>query len=112
VPLDVGAREHEPAESAGLNRRFHGTRALAKARLEYADGVTEDIVWKNGEEFADYVRPYEVPGSKSAGELLTSGQVRWFAIVPKRQEEIRRIILESFNNQVAPTFVALTAQTE
>jgi putative heme-binding domain-containing protein len=84
----------------------------AKARLEYADGVTEDIVWKNGEEFADYVRPYEVPGSKSAGELLTSGQVRWFAIVPKRQEEIRRIILESFNNQVAPTFVALTAQTE
>jgi putative membrane-bound dehydrogenase-like protein len=84
----------------------------AKARLLYADGRSEEIIWKNGEEFADYVRPYEVPGSKSAGDLLNVGQLRWFAIVPKRSAEIRSIVLESFDNQIAPTFVAMTAQFE
>jgi len=84
----------------------------AKARLEYADGQTEEIIWKNGEEFADYVRPYEVPGSHSVGGLTEAGQLRWFAIVPKRQVQIRKISLESFNNHVAPTFVAMTAQVE
>jgi hypothetical protein len=84
----------------------------AKARLEYADGGAEEVVWRNGEEFADYVRPYEVPGSKSAGDLLNTGQLRWFALVPKRNAEIRRITLESFDNRLAPTFVAMTAQFE
>jgi hypothetical protein len=84
----------------------------AKARLLYADGRSEEIIWKNGEEFADYVRPYEVPGSKSAGDLLNVGQLRWFAIVPKRSAEIRSMVLESFDNQIAPTFVAMTAQFE
>jgi putative membrane-bound dehydrogenase-like protein len=84
----------------------------AKAHLEYADGQAEDIIWKNGEEFADYVRPYEVPGSHSVGGLTDAGQLRWFAIVPKRQAQIKKIVLESFNNHVAPTFVAMTAQVE
>jgi putative membrane-bound dehydrogenase-like protein len=85
---------------------------VAKATLVYADGQKEEVVWKNGEQFADYVRPYEVPGSKAVSSLLTSGQLRWFSIVPKLQVEIRKIILESFNNHVAPTFVAMTAQVE
>jgi putative membrane-bound dehydrogenase-like protein len=84
----------------------------ARASLEYADGQKEEIVWKNGEEFADYVRPYEVPGSRSVGGLTDAGQLRWFAIVPKRQVQINKITLESFNNHVAPTFVAMTAQIE
>ena len=94
----------------GLAGRFvaDSTGAVAGG----TDGQTEEITWKNGEEFADYVRPYEVPGSHSAGDLLDAGQVRWFAIVPKRRVEIRKIILESFNNQVAPTFIAMTAQVE
>src|SRR4030095_10963730 len=70
---------------------------VAKAILTYADGQKEEIVWKNGEEFADYVRPYEVRGSKSVSHLLTSGQLRWFSIVPKRKEEIRSITLESLD---------------
>lgn len=84
----------------------------AKARLEYADGQSEEIVWKNGEEFADYTRPYEVPGSRSVGGLTDAGQLRWFTIVPKHTAEIRKITLESFNNHIAPTFVAMTAETE
>jgi hypothetical protein len=85
---------------------------VAKATLVYADGQKEEVVWRNGEQFADYVRPYEVPGSKSVSSLLTSGQLRWFSIAPKRQAEIQKIVLESFNNHVAPTFVAMTAQVE
>ncbi len=84
----------------------------AKARLEYTDGQTEEITWKNGDEFADYTRPYEVPGSRSVGGLTDSGQLRWFTIVPKHHGEIKKITLESFNNHLAPTFVAVTAQTE
>jgi putative membrane-bound dehydrogenase-like protein len=84
----------------------------AKAQIVYADGKTEEIVWRNGEEFADYIRPYEVPGSKGAGDLLNAGQLRWFSIEPKRKVEIQKIFLESFDNQVAPTFVAMTAQVE
>ena len=84
----------------------------ARARLEYADGESEEIIWKNGEEFADYVRPYEVPGSRSVGGLTDAGQLRWFTIIPSRQAEIKKIVLSSFNNHLAPTFVAVTAQTE
>ncbi len=84
----------------------------AKARLEYVDGTHEEVVWKNGEEFADYIRPCEVPGSKYASDLLNAGQLRWFALVPQRQVEIKKIILESFDNHIAPTFVAMTAQVE
>jgi len=84
----------------------------AMARIEYADGESEEITWKNGEEFADYTRPYEVPGSRSVGGLTDAGQLRWFTIVPKHQAEITKIVLESFNNHIAPTFVAVTAQTE
>jgi putative membrane-bound dehydrogenase-like protein len=84
----------------------------AKARLEYADGKKEEIIWKNGEEFADYMRPYEVPGSRSVGGLTEAGQLRWFAIVPKRQAVIKQITLESFNNHLAPTFVSMTAQVD
>jgi hypothetical protein len=84
----------------------------ARARIEYADGQIEQVTWNNGEEFADYVRPYEVPGSKSAGDLLNVGQLRWFSLSPQRAVEIRKIVLESFDNRVAPTFVAVTAQVE
>jgi hypothetical protein len=83
-----------------------------KATLHYADGQSEEVVWKNGEEFADYVRPYEVPGSKSAADLLTTGQLRWFTLAPRRMVEIDKVVLESFDNNIAPTFVAMTAQVE
>ena len=49
---------------------------------------------------------------RSVGGLTDAGQLRWFAIVPKRQAQIKKIVLESFNNHVAPTFVAMTAQVE
>jgi hypothetical protein len=46
------------------------------------------------------------------GGLTEAGQLRWFAIVPKRQAVIKQITLESFNNHLAPTFVSMTAQVD
>jgi hypothetical protein len=82
----------------------------AKATIVYENNETEEVTWKNGEVFADYARPYDVPGSKAVPDLTTSGQLRWFSIAPKQKTRIRKVVLESFNNHLAPTFVAVTAQ--
>ncbi|HKX63239.1 MAG TPA: PVC-type heme-binding CxxCH protein [Verrucomicrobiae bacterium] len=84
----------------------------AKATIVYENDETEEVTWKNGEVFADYARPYDVPGSKAVSDLTTSGQLRWFSIVPKQKKAIRKVVLESFNNHLAPTFVAVTAQKD
>jgi hypothetical protein len=84
--------------------------AVAKAKLLYVDGQTEEIVFHNGQEFADYVRQVEVPGSTYAPNILADGQLRWFTLTPKRNVLIRKIVLESYDTHVAPTFVAMTAQ--
>jgi putative membrane-bound dehydrogenase-like protein len=82
----------------------------ARLVLKYTDGVTEEIILKNGEQFADYARQIDVPGSKYAPDLVAHGQLRWFTVAPKRQVEIKTLVIESYNNHLAPTFVALTAQ--
>jgi hypothetical protein len=41
---------------------------------------------------------------------LVDGQLRWFTLEPKRPTKIERLTIESFNNHLAPVFVALTAQ--
>jgi putative heme-binding domain-containing protein len=82
----------------------------AKATIVYENNETEEVTWKNGEVFADYARPYDVPGSKAVSDLTTSGQLRWFSVVPKKKAKISKVVLESFNNHLAPTFVAVTAQ--
>lgn len=83
-----------------------------KATLFYDDGAQEELVWKNGVEFADYIRPHEVPGSKPAPDVTTSGQLRWFSFQPGRQKKVARIALESFDNHLAPVFIAVTAQAK
>lgn len=83
---------------------------VAKVTLHYADGKTEDLILKNGQEFADYNGRAEVPGSKEAPGLVRYGQVRWFSKPVARRERIERISIESFDNAVAPTFVAITAE--
>ena len=42
--------------------------------------------------------------------LLRRGQVRWFTKPLHHHAAIQKIALESFDNSVAPTFVAITAE--
>jgi putative membrane-bound dehydrogenase-like protein len=86
---------------------------VAKVTVRYAGGgQSEEITLKNGQEFADWNGFSNVPGSKSAADLITHGQVRWFTKPLKYPDDvIQSITLESFDNAVAPGFVAITAET-
>ncbi len=57
-------------------------------RLHYAGGATEDIPLYNGEQFADYIRRVDVPGSKFAFNL-SGRQIRYFAVTPQKRRPDR-----------------------
>ncbi len=80
------------------------------ARLRYADGTTEDHPLRDGVEFADYIRPFNVPGSKLAFRLRGQ-QVRYFSILPKRSERIEQIDLVKGTDATAPIVMAITVET-
>jgi len=80
--------------------------------LTYADGKTEDHEWKNGVEFADYVRRVDVPGSKFAF-ALRGQQMRYLSVTPKRSGEVvKSIELRKGTDQSAPVVMAVTIETE
>ena len=83
---------------------------VAKVTLRFAGGSVEEMVLKNGVEFADYIGAFDVPGSKEASDLVQRGQLRWFSKEVNSRDVLERISLESFNNSVAPLFVGLTAE--
>ncbi|HVW00354.1 MAG TPA: PVC-type heme-binding CxxCH protein, partial [Planctomycetaceae bacterium] len=80
-------------------------------RLHYADGKQEDHPLKNGEEFADYIRRVDVPGSKFAFALRTQ-QIRYLSITPKRHETIETIELVKGADRSAPIVMAVTVESE
>ncbi|MBA4148102.1 MAG: ThuA domain-containing protein [Verrucomicrobia bacterium] len=83
----------------------------AKVTVHYEGGETEEFILKNGQEIADYNGKFDVPGSHAAEGLVDGGQVRWFSKDLKKQGKIKKISLESFDNQLAPTFISITAET-
>ena len=83
---------------------------VAKIAVTHADGQTEEFVLKNGVEVADYNGSQDVPGSVAAPGLLLHGQVRTFSRALQGRAPVQKIAIESYNNAVAPTFVAITAE--
>ena len=91
----------------------HKDKPVVKATIRYAGGDSEELIFKNGVEIADYIgsgNNFDVPGSKAVPGLVRSGQVRYFSKNLKKSAMIDRIELESFNNEIAPTFVGLTVE--
>jgi hypothetical protein len=83
-----------------------------KVSFQYADGQSETLILQDAVEFSDWVRRVDVKGSKYVDllEKGARGQVRWFTMCPKRKDAvIERISLESYDNHLAPTFLAMTA---
>jgi uncharacterized protein len=78
-------------------------------RLHYADGQTEDHPLKNGEQFADYIRRVDVPGSQFAFGLQ-GRQVRYLAVQPQRQGPIKQIEFVKGPDDSAPVIVAVTIE--
>jgi len=85
---------------------------VVKVTVYYAGGETEELVLKNGDEFADYIAEIDVPGSKGTRGLVKENQLRTFSKDLKKGGVIEKIVLESFANGVAPTIVAISAELE
>lgn len=88
-------------------------KPIVKWTWKFADGASEEHVLHNGVEFADWIGHFDVPGSEFVEGALAQGswgQLRRFAVAPKNVKLVQSIVLESFDNELAPTFVALTAE--
>ncbi len=87
---------------------------VARVTVHYAGGDPEEILLRNGVEFADYIRKVDVPGSEALedlDQLLMQGrQVRYFVKALKHPGTVESITLASYSNEVAPTFVGITAE--
>lgn len=79
-------------------------------RLHYADGQTEDHSLKNGEEFADYIRRVDVPGSKFVS-MLRGQQIRYLSVLPNRPTAIKEIELIKGPDSTAPVIMAVTVES-
>jgi uncharacterized protein len=78
-------------------------------RLRYSDKSVEDHPLRNGVEFADYIRPIDVPGSKLAFRLRGQ-QLRYLSILPRRSEPIESIELVKGPDGTAPIVMAVTVE--
>jgi type 1 glutamine amidotransferase len=89
-------------------------KPAAKVTVHFAGGATEEIELRNGVEIADCGNRADVPGSealKDIGSLLMNGrQIRYFAKALTKQGVVEKLTLASFNNEIAPTFVCITAE--
>jgi putative membrane-bound dehydrogenase-like protein len=85
-----------------------GTVSLI-VRLHYEDGKTEDHRLRNGVHFADYIRRVDVPGSEFAFSLH-GRQLRYLAVVPKRQSKIQKIEFVKGPDDTAPLIMAVTVE--
>jgi type 1 glutamine amidotransferase len=88
-----------------------GTPAM-KVIIQFADGTNEEHVLKNGEHFADTFTRADVPMSVDAGDFTRRGQLRYFALNLKKKAALAKIILESYDTDLVPCTVAITAGSE
>ena len=86
----------------------------ARITAHFAGGEKEEFILRNGVEIADYIGRYDVPGSEALDkldDLLNQGrQLRYFARPLTKRGTVEKLTLASYANEVAPTFVAITAE--
>jgi len=82
-----------------------------KVVVLFADGTREEFILKNGEHFADYNGRAAVPLSADAGDLVRRGQLRYFGLNLSKKATLKQVVLESFDNDISPVTVAVTASS-
>jgi putative membrane-bound dehydrogenase-like protein len=87
-----------------------GVFPVMKATVHFTDGDRQVLEFRNGVEFADHIARRDVPGSTFAPDVSQGFQVRWFSKALKKTGVIDRVELESLDNSVAPTTLAITAE--
>jgi serine/threonine protein kinase len=89
----------------------HLREPVAKLTVTHRGGATEIFEFSNGVEFADHVRRIDVPGSEYAdGVAGGEHQLRTFSVALANDAPVEKLTLESVNPNIAPIFVALTAE--
>jgi putative membrane-bound dehydrogenase-like protein len=83
-----------------------------KITVHFADGTTEEHVLNNGEHIADTFGRADVPLSVDAGDFTRRGQLRYVALNLRKKGALSKIVLESFDTDVVPATVAITAGAE
>jgi putative membrane-bound dehydrogenase-like protein len=84
-------------------------REVMKIIAQFADGTSKEFVLKNGEHIADAFSRAAVPLSTEAVDFTRRGQVRYFALDLGRKAPLAKIVLESYDTDVVPATVAITA---
>jgi len=112
IPVGTAAsRLHFLSGVAGWGGAYEGDGTVLTATLHFAGGATQVARLRAGQEFADYIRRVEVPGSQFAAGIVSDGKnIRTFAIPVKEPGVIEKLVLESTAGKVAPTIVAITAE--
>lgn len=82
---------------------------VLKTTVYFADGSKEELIQTNGQEIADYIGQIDVPKSKGLPQFTRRGQIRWLTQDIKGTGVIEKLTLESYDNHVAPTIFAITA---
>lgn len=84
---------------------------VMNVKIYYADGTTEDNMLKDGYHFADYIGPFEVPGSEKAFRVRRGFQVRYLKVEPKRQDvAVDKVELVKQRHASSPITVAITLE--
>ncbi len=82
------------------------------AEVHFLGGKVQKKIFYGARDFADYNGTGDVPGSKSARQLLTGEgrQVRTLWIPVESDEIIDKLVLSSADTEIAPTTVAVTIE--
>jgi hypothetical protein len=90
----------------------HGDAVAMIAEIHFLSGKVQKKVFYGGYDFADYNGTGDVPGSKSARQLLNGDgrQVRTLWMPVEGNEVIDKLVLSSEDTPIAPTTVAITIE--
>jgi serine/threonine protein kinase len=93
------------------NKDRHLGVLAAQITVVHRGGGQEVMQFRNGIEFADYNSRHEVPGSAYVdGFADYQRQARYFSRALTGTMPIEKLIVESFDNHMAPVFVAITGE--
>jgi hypothetical protein len=74
-------------------------------------GARQVLTFRNGVEFADYHARTDVPGSAFVeGFADYTRQARFFTRALSGSEPVEKLIIESFETNIAPVFIAVTGE--
>ena len=113
LPANVAAgRLHLLGAVAGWGfPAVQGRDPLLTITVEYSDGTSEDLVFRNGVDIADHAVAVDVPGSVRTG-LVSHGQLRYlWRDLKKPAATISKIVLSSAGNSSAPMVAAITFES-